>query len=53
MGERLKNLALVSLDEWNAIHDELREAFSALEASTLTAEEFQAASQTIQSTPTD
>ncbi|HEX7502215.1 MAG TPA: hypothetical protein VF451_02245 [Acidobacteriota bacterium] len=48
MKELTKNAALVSMEEWNAIHDEMRRTFADPENSLLSADEFQAAAQQVQ-----
>ncbi len=48
MNEMAKNSALVRMEEWNAIHDEMRKIFTVPENSTLSDEEFQAAAQQAQ-----
>jgi hypothetical protein len=53
MNETTKNAALVSLDEWNAIHDSLRKAFTYPDPTPLSADAFLAAAQNIQSQPAD
>ena len=53
MSESTQNAALVSLEAWNAVHDEMRKAFTFQENSQLSADEFQAAAQIIQFQPAD
>jgi hypothetical protein len=53
MNESTQNAALVSLEAWNAIHDEMRKAFTFQENSQLSADEFQAAAQINQFQPAD
>ena len=53
MNEWTKKAALVSMEEWNAIHDEMRKTFSVAENQALTAEEFQAAAQQAEPPPLD
>ncbi len=53
MNESTKNAALVSMEEWNAIHDEIRRTFANPEYSLLSADEFQTAAQQVQPLTSD
>jgi hypothetical protein len=53
MNEMAKNAALVRMDEWNAIHDEMRKIFTVPENSMLSDEEFRTAAQQVQPLSSD
>ena len=53
MNEMAKNAALVRMDEWNAIHDEMRRMFTVPENSMLTDDDFRAAAQQAQPLASD
>lgn len=51
MNELMKNAALVSLEEWNAIHDAMWKTFTIPENPPLSAAAFQAAAKNVQPQP--
>lgn len=53
MNEMAKTAALVRMDEWNAIHDEIRKIFTVPENSMLSDDEFRAAAQQVQPMSSD
>lgn len=53
MNEMANNAALVRMDEWNAIHDEMRKIFAVPENSLLSDDEFRAAAQQVQTLSSD
>jgi hypothetical protein len=48
MNEKAKNAALVRMDDWIAIHDEMRKIFAVPESSMLSDEEFRSAARQAQ-----
>lgn len=53
MNERTTKAALVSMEEWNAIHDEIRKAIAFPEDSPLSADDFRAAAQLVEPLSSD